>query len=107
MHPLSISNHHFKRKKRMYLHLGQDVVVRQQDIVGIFDMDNTTVSPRTRQFLKKAEKNKRVTYVSMELPKSFVVCCPKKKNERDQESVYVSQISPSTLRKRARRMDNL
>ena len=28
----------------MYLHIGQDTVVREQDIVGIFDMDNTTIS---------------------------------------------------------------
>ena len=60
----------------MYLHLGQDVVVRRRDIIGVFDMDNTTVSPHTRGFLKQAEKKKQVTYVSMDLPKSFVVCAP-------------------------------
>lgn len=91
----------------MYLHLGQGVVVRQQDIVGVFDMDNTTVSPRTRQFLQKAEKGKRVTYVSMDLPKSFVVCAPRKRTQRPGDTIYVSQISPATLRKRARLMDNL
>lgn len=83
----------------MYLHLGQDVVVRKREIIGIFDMDNTTVSPRTRSFLKQAEKEKRVTYVSMELPKSFVVCAPKK--EREKMTVYIAQMAPSTLRKRA------
>ena len=83
----------------MYLHLGQDVVVRKREIIGIFDMDNTTVSPRTRSFLKQAEKEKRVTYVSMELPKSFVVCAPKK--ERKRTAVYIAQMAPSTLRKRA------
>ena len=91
----------------MYLHLGQGVVVRQQDIVGVFDMDNTTVSPRTRQFLKRAEKDKRVIYVSMDLPKSFVVCAPPQRRSSAGERVYVSQISPATLRKRARLMDNL
>lgn len=83
----------------MYLHLGQDVVVRKREIIGIFDMDNTTVSPRTRFFLKQAEKEKRVHNVSMELPKSFVVCAPQKK--KNKTTVYIAQMAPSTLRKRA------
>ena len=97
----------------MYLHLGQDVVVRQQDIVGVFDMDNTTISRFTRSFLNKAEKNACVSYVSMELPKSFIVCCPPqaagKKGCRDknamQHRIYLSQISPRTLNKRTKLTD--
>ena len=83
----------------MYLHLGEDVVVRRREIIGIFDMDNTTVSPHTRSFLKKAEKKKQVTYVSMDLPKSFVVCAPRKLRE---QRVFIAQVSPATLKKRAR-----
>lgn len=58
----------------MYLHLGQNTVVRQSEIVGIFDMDTATISKNTRQFLADAQKGGRVFNVSMELPKSFVVC---------------------------------
>ena len=83
----------------MYLHLGEDVVVRRREIIGIFDMDNTTVSPHTRGFLKKAEKKKQVTYVSMDLPKSFVVCAPRKRRE---QRVFIAQVSPATLKKRAK-----
>ncbi|MBQ6707193.1 MAG: DUF370 domain-containing protein [Clostridia bacterium] len=79
----------------MYLHLGQETVVRVQDIVGIFDMDNTTISKHTRQFLADAEKAGRVVNVSPELPKSFIIC-----REGDRETVYVSQISTATLMKR-------
>ncbi len=80
----------------MYLHLGQETVVRVRDIVGIFDMDNTTISKHTRQFLADAEKAGRVINVTQELPKAFVVC-----REGDgTETVYVSQISPATLMKR-------
>ena len=85
----------------MYLHLGQEVVVRHRDIIGVFDMDNTTISPHTRDFLRQAENDGRVTYVSMELPKSFTVCAPK--GEKG-DQVYISQIAPSTLRKRSRSM---
>lgn len=90
----------------MYLHLGQDVVVRQKDIVGVFDMENTTISRYTRHYLTKAEKGGRVEYVSMELPKSFIVCDPaKKQGKRENDRVYVSQISPATLQKRAKNIN--
>ncbi len=81
----------------MYLHLGQETVVRLKDVVGIFDMDNTTISKHTRQFLADAEKGKRVFYVSPELPKSFVVCV----TPDGDETVYVSQISAAALKGRA------
>ena len=85
----------------MYLHLGQAVVVRQQDIVGVFDMDNTTISRFTRSFLQNAEKNGYVEYVSMDLPRSFTVCGPARRTGARRQKVYISQISPRTLQKRA------
>ncbi len=81
----------------MYLHLGQDTVVRTDRIVGVFDMDNSTVSKHTKSFLRKAQLENRVVNVSMELPKSFVVC-----EENGVERVYISQMSPSTLLRRVR-----
>ena len=81
----------------MYLHLGQETVVRLREVVGIFDMENATISKYTRQFLADAEKGGRVCNVTMELPKSFVVCV-----DRDgTETVYISQISSASLLKRA------
>ena len=81
----------------MYLHLGQETVVRLREVVGIFDMENATISKYTLQFLADAEKGGRVCNVTMELPKSFVVCV-----DRDgTETVYISQISSATLLKRA------
>ena len=79
----------------MYLHLGENTVVRTDNIIGIFDMDTSTISKWTKDYLSNATKNKRVINVSMELPKSFVVC-----NENNEIKVYVSQISSQTLRKR-------
>lgn len=79
----------------MYLHLGENTVVRTDSIIGIFDMDTSTISKWTKGYLSNATKNKRVINVSMELPKSFVVC-----NENNEIKVYVSQISSQTLMKR-------
>lgn len=80
----------------MYLHLGQDTVVAFEEIVGIFDLDTSTVSKTTRDYLKKAETAGRVVNVSMELPKSFTVC----RSAKGEFTVYISQISSSTLLKR-------
>ena len=79
----------------MYLHLGQDTAVRVENIIGIFDMDTSTVSKRTRDFLNRAEKEKRVKNVSYELPKSFIIC-----RENGKDIVYISPISSRTLIKR-------
>ena len=79
----------------MYLHLGENTVVRTDNIIGIFDMDTSTISKWTKDYLSNATKNKRVINVSMELPKSYIVC-----NEDDEIKVYVSQISSQTLMKR-------
>ena len=80
----------------MFLHLGQDTVIQTRDIVGIFDMETSTLSKDSRAFLAKAQKNGNVVNVSMEMPKSFVFCCDKKKRT----TVYITQISSATLLKR-------
>lgn len=86
----------------MYLHLGQDTVVRTDEVVGIFDLENTTISKITKQFLTRAEKDGKVVNVTCELPKSFVICAQK----RDM-TVYITQISSSTLKKRAGYIDGI
>ncbi len=81
----------------MYIHLGQDTVVKKDDIIGIFDLDNATVSKRTRDYLTKAEKEGRVINVSYELPKSFIVC----QSKNNKQIIYISQLSSATLLKRS------
>lgn len=83
----------------MYLHLGQDTVVKTKDIVGIFDMDTSTVAKSTRDFLKKNEEQKNVITVTYELPKTFVLV-NKFKNKKVKSKVYISQLAASTLQKR-------
>ena len=80
----------------MYLHLGNAVIVKTDEVIGIFDLDNTTVSKKTRDYLNTSEKKKEVITVSYDLPKSFVICS----KEKGKQKVYISQISPTTLYKR-------
>lgn len=85
----------------MFIHLGQEWIVNEKDVIGIFDIENTTISKNTRHFLAKSEKRKEVTTVSYELPKSFIVCSDKKNKNK----VFISQISSSTLEKRTKSKD--
>ena len=89
----------------MYLHLGQDTVVASADIIGIFDLDTTTIGKSTRDYLALAEKSGDVICVTQELPKTFIVCADK--NRKSGRVVYLSQISSTTLLKRMDFMDSL
>lgn len=79
----------------MYLHLGEKTVVNTANIIGIFDIENTSVSKDTKEFLRIAGHTGQVINVSYEMPKSYVVC-----REKDADVVYISQISTATLKKR-------
>ena len=79
----------------MYLHIGNNYSVDVRNIVGIFDIENTTVEKCTKLLLERAEKEKKCIYTTYEMPKSFIVTM----NE-GRERVYISQLSAATLRKR-------
>ena len=86
-----------------YLHIGQNVMLEDRRIIGIFDLDKTTESKITRTFLNKAEEEGVVLTAVEDIPKSFIVCRDKNGKER----VYISQISSSTLLKRTGYVDSL
>ena len=79
----------------MFLHLGENVVVPLKDVIGIFDMETTTYSSDSMQFLRLAEEDGFVEKVSSESPKSFVIAEVEKKSK-----VFLSPISSATLTKR-------
>lgn len=81
----------------MYIHLGENISVSDKNVLGIFDLENTTIGKGTKAFLDRATAEGRVVNVSMEMPKSFIIC-----SEKGREIVYISQISVATLRKRAK-----
>ena len=80
----------------MYLHLGQDTVVKLSEVVAIFDLENASIAKATKRYLALAQKQGLVVNVSTELPRSFVVCV----DEKGKNTVYISQISSATLKKR-------
>ena len=72
----------------MYLHIGGDAAVRDEDILAVFDMDNATASHITR-----AEREKKVINTAEDLPRSFVLC--------SDGTVWLSGLNPATLLRRA------
>lgn len=80
----------------MFIHLGKDYTVNSKNIVAIFDIENTSVSKITREFLVDMSKKDRVIYVNDDLPKSFILVKENKDNY-----IYVSSLSSATLKKRA------
>lgn len=78
----------------MYLSIGNDMAVRDSSIIGIFDLDNTSVSVRTRKFLNRAERDGEVVPCD-DLPKAYVLTA-----EYGFHRVYLTALSAQTLEKR-------
>ena len=79
----------------MYVHLGEDTAIDIRDIVAIIDLDNTTTSKSTRNFLTAQQKQGSIINVTDELPKSAVIC-----DVKGDKKVYISQLASITLNKR-------
>ena len=80
-----------------YLHIGQNLMLEDRRIIGIFDLDNTSQSKITRAFLNQAEEEGVVLTAVEDIPKSFVVC----DHPYHRQIVYISQLNSYTLAKRS------
>lgn len=79
----------------MFLHIGSDVVIPLKNVIAILDIETTTLSKDTRDFLKTAEEEGFIETISEDLPRSFVITEEEKKSK-----IYLSPISSVTLQKR-------
>lgn len=80
----------------MYFRLGEELL-SDREVIGVFDMDGTTVSARTRDFLKQAQDGGDVVTTSYELPKAFVVSAPYSRRAPKRRKVYITQYLPQTV----------
>ena len=77
----------------MYVDIGTDFLVKNSDIIGIFDLDNTTTTTGyTNNFLNEKQKQGKVVYLVKDLPKSFVLT--------QDGTVYVVELASQIIRKR-------
>ena len=79
----------------MYLEIGNDLLVQSRSVIGIFDLDNTSWSKRTRTFLETAQENGELIDAAEELPKSFVLT-----QEFGAQRVYLTKYNTAVLMKR-------
>lgn len=75
----------------MYLFLGGEVTVRFDDVIGIFDIEECSVSRTTADFLNACQKKSQIVNISEDMPKSFIITT---------EKTYISNVSHNTIRKR-------
>ena len=79
----------------MFLHIGNGKSVRKKDIIGIFDLDTSTVSKISRDFINKNQREGKVVYNDDDLPRSFLLL-----KEKEGVRVRLSRISTSGLKQR-------
>lgn len=77
----------------MFLFLGGDISVRSEDVIGIFDIEECSVSRTTAEYLNSCQKRSLIVNVSEDLPKSFIVAS---------DHTYISNVSHQTICKRAK-----
>lgn len=76
----------------MFIHLGGEKIIRDSELIAIFDAAIESSSKYSKYFIEQAAKDLRIEKISDEEPKSIVVTADK---------VYYSPISAATLKKRA------
>lgn len=79
----------------MYIQIGNSMAVRDRSIIGVFDLENSTWSKQTRNFLKNAEEQGQVVDVTDDLPKAFVLA-----EEYGMPRVCITQLASATIEKR-------
>lgn len=76
----------------MLIHIGNGYLVRERDVVGIFDLDGETTPQITTDFLKKMEEKGACESAVLDLPRSFVL-----EEANGEEKVILSHISSGAL----------
>ena len=85
----------------MYLHIGNNKNIREKKIIGIFDIESSTISGVTRKYLAEAQKHGEVESSTEELPKSFVLY-----EEDKKQRICFSQLSTPALVGRSTNKEN-
>ena len=84
----------------MYLHIGNGITVLKKSIIGIFDLDSSTVSAVTKRYINKNEKEGNIIYGDSDLPRTFVLH-EEGSGEEKKYKIKLSRISSQGLKIRA------
>ncbi len=78
------------------MHIGKSETVSDRSVIGIFDIEKSTLSSDTRDFLKGMQKDFKTVNLATDLPYAFVLT-----EEQYTDRVYITSLSVGTLKKRA------
>ncbi|MFC7395128.1 extracellular matrix regulator RemB [Scopulibacillus cellulosilyticus] len=76
----------------MFIHLGEDIIVRTNEVVAIFDYERMKEDQGNLRLLENLKKAKKVNNIGEQLSKSVVFT---------DHAVYLSPFSPATLKRRS------
>jgi extracellular matrix regulatory protein B len=77
----------------MYLHVGEEVLVRTRDIIAILEIDSANSSPYMEEFMTR--QNQQVVHLAKGAVKSIVVTG---------NHIYYSPLASGTLKKRSQKL---
>lgn len=77
--------------KNVFIHIGNGCVIKNKDIIGVFDLDNSTVMKTSREFINFEEKSGRIESIFEDIPRSFVLCDKK---------TYLSSLNTASIIRR-------
>ena len=96
----------------MLLHLGKDAVVPLRDVIAIIDKKSAFESDETKRFFENANKDGRIEDTTEGDIKTYILTDKIRKttdidNNKRKSIIYTSNISSTTLKKRAGFIENI
>ncbi len=88
-----------KQNPKGFVHVGLDMILPKENIIGIFDIDSLTVQKTSRDFLNNAQKENEIEDITTDLPISCILCDHPEKKQR----IIFSSFSLPTLTARMKR----
>lgn len=81
----------------MYLHICKNIIIKKENIIGIFDIETLKDTKEYNNIYDNLIKNDNIIDISEGIKKSLILT-----KENEKYKGYISNISVTTLEKRAK-----
>lgn len=79
----------------MFVNIGANTIIKKKDIVAVFDIETTTGSETTREYLRRSNKRSEIVTLTEDLPRAMVLC-----NSRNGMALYITDVSSAAIKRR-------
>ena len=83
----------------MYINVGKDLVIKEEDIIGIFNLDYIGNTKEYRKFKSNLEEQKLLQTITPNLGKTFILT-----ESQGKSKAYITNIGASTIGKRKKEL---